>query len=72
MKATLTYEFNLPEDQHEFDLQTRASAMYSALWQISERLRSELKHAETPMNPEQFREYFWEVVRDYDLEGLEL
>ncbi len=38
MKAKLT--FNLPEDQHEWDNAIRADAMYCALWDLSQELRT--------------------------------
>lgn len=38
MKATLT--FNLPEDRNEYAMANNASAMYSALWDIQQKLRS--------------------------------
>jgi hypothetical protein len=44
MKANL--EFNLPEDQHEFDLVVNASGMYNALWDINSELRKIWKYEE--------------------------
>ena len=44
MKARLT--FNLPEDQHDFDLAIQGSKMYSALWEISQELRTLWKYEE--------------------------
>jgi predicted Zn-dependent protease len=38
MRATLT--FNLPEDRNEYSMANNASAMYSALWDIQQKLRS--------------------------------
>lgn len=43
MKATLEYE--LPEDQIEFDLATSASKMHSVLWDLDQWLRSKTKYA---------------------------
>ena len=42
MKATL--EFNLPEDNQEFQLHTKATKMYSTLWDFDIWLRSEIKY----------------------------
>ena len=53
MKAIL--EFNLPEDNQEFELHTKALKMYSTLWDLDLWLRSEIKYN----NQEQY-----EPVRD--------
>jgi hypothetical protein len=42
MKATL--EFNLPEDQAEFDLAVNGSKMYSVLWDMDQWLRAQYKY----------------------------
>jgi hypothetical protein len=43
MKAIL--EFELPEDNQDFRLATKASAMYSTLWELDQFLRAEIKYA---------------------------
>ena len=53
MKATI--EYNLPDDQHEYDLANSASDMYNALFEINEKLRSLHKYGD--LNGEQ-----WEMV----------
>jgi len=42
MKATL--EFNLPEDQEEFNHATNGFNYYHALWEMDQWLRSEYKY----------------------------
>ncbi|NBP03943.1 MAG: hypothetical protein EBU90_28370 [Proteobacteria bacterium] len=42
MKAIL--EFNLPEDQHEYEVATQANKMQSFLWDFSQQLRSWYKY----------------------------
>jgi hypothetical protein len=49
MKATL--EFNLPEDQTEFEIATNANKYYSALFNFQQYLRNKLKHEK--LTPEQ-------------------
>jgi hypothetical protein len=44
MKATI--EFNLPEDQTEFEIATNANKYYSALFKFQQYLRNKLKHQE--------------------------
>ena len=42
MKAIL--KFNLPEENQEFELATKASKMYCTLWEFDQWLRSEIKY----------------------------
>ena len=42
MKAIL--EFNLPEDQNEYQMANDASNMFNALWDMSQWLRKQTKH----------------------------
>ena len=64
MKAIL--EFNLPDDQHEFDLAIQGSKMYVALWDISQELRTLWKYEE--LSDEEFkiveriRDKFYEIL----------
>ena len=44
MKATL--EFNLPEDQHEWNNAVNADKMYCALYEIQQEIRRVWKYAE--------------------------
>ena len=42
MKAIL--EFNLPEDNTEFEMAVNASKMYSVLWEMDQWLRAQYKY----------------------------
>ena len=69
MKAKII--FNLPEDQAEFDFATQGSKMYSALWDISQELRTlwkyeELKQEEWDM-VERIRNKFYEILDDHQI-----
>jgi hypothetical protein len=69
MKAKII--FNLPEDQAEFDFATQGSNMYSALWDISQELRTlwkyeELKQEEWDM-VERIRNKFFEILEDHQI-----
>lgn len=72
MKATL--EFNLPEDQDEFNLATKAADLQSALWQMKQWLRSETKHAPDDMHEEKYnalmlcRDKLNEIVYDNNID----
>ena len=64
MKATL--EFNMPEDQVEFDFAIQGSKMYSALWDISQELRKIWKYEELSEEEfkmvEKIRDKFYEIL----------
>ena len=69
MKAKII--FNLPEDQAEFDFATQGSTMYSALWDISQELRTlwkyeELKQEEWDM-VERIRNKFFEILENHQI-----
>ena len=69
MKATL--EFNLPEDQHEYDLVVSASQMYNALWDISQELRTLWKYSELDEKEwkivERIREKFFDTLQENEI-----
>jgi len=51
MKAIL--EFNLPDDDQEFTLATRASSYWSSLWELDQHLRGLTKYGE--LNDEAYK-----------------
>lgn len=53
MKATL--EFNLPEDQAEYDIVINATRFYSIIWSMKNELRSKVKYAQ--LSEEQYKAY---------------
>ena len=55
MKATL--EFNLPEDQSDFDLAVNGAKAQSALWEMDQWLRSQYKY----MSDEEYSEDRYET-----------
>ena len=69
MKATL--EFNLPDDQAEFDFATQGSKMYNALWEISQELRTLWKYEELDEKEwdmvERIRNKFFEILEDHQI-----
>ena len=70
MKATL--EFNLPEDQAEFDFAIQGSKMYSALWDISQELRTLWKYEELNEDEwnmvDRIREKFNEIINENQIQ----
>ena len=67
MKAII--EFELPEDQEEYQMANNASKMYTALWDIKQLFRSTLKYNTTGLNDEQLEQ--WEAMRGEFFEILE-
>lgn len=50
MKATL--EFNLPEDDHEFQMAIGGSKFHSVLWDMDQYLRGKIRYAPDDMSEE--------------------
>ncbi len=69
MKAIL--EFNLPEDQADFDFAVQGGKMYSALWDISQELRTLWKYEELDEKEwdmvERIRNKFFEILDDHQI-----
>ena len=59
MKAII--EFELPEDQNEYEKANNANKMYMALWDIRQLFRSKLKYNSDGLNDEQLEQ--WEAMR---------
>jgi len=55
MKAIL--EFNLPEDQQEFDLATKGMKFWSILWELDQSLRSKTKYAPDDLPQDKYDAY---------------
>ena len=60
MKAIL--EFNLPEDQTEYQMVNDASKMFSAIWDMKQWLRSQTKYAPDSMSDDTYKAF--EECRD--------
>lgn len=73
MKAKL--EFNLPEDQQEFNFATQGSNWWSVVWNMDSWLRANTKHAPDSMPEDEYKAY--ERCRDklrelIDSQGLDI
>lgn len=55
MKATL--EFNLPDDQEDFQLVTKAQDLYFVILEMHQYLRAKIKYAPDSMSEETYKEY---------------
>lgn len=60
MKATL--EFNLPEDQQDFELATKGLKFWSVLWELDQSLRAKTKYAPDSLPQDKYDAY--QEIRD--------
>lgn len=60
MKAIL--EFNLPDDQQDFDLATKGMKFWSVLWELDQSLRGKTKHAPDSLPQDKYDAY--QEIRD--------
>lgn len=65
------FEFDLPEDQHEFDVMNQASKTQRFLWEYSEQLRTWQKYGHQFQDAnhavEQIREEFYRLLNNYEI-----
>jgi len=73
MKATL--EFNLPDDEVDFDLAVNGAKWMGTMWQLDQWLRSQIKHPTDSMSDDTYkafedtRDKLYEILQE---EGLKL
>ena len=69
MKATI--EYNLPDDQFEFDNAVKSNKMWHALTEIKDELRRIYKYEDLKENEfemvERIREKFFEILSDNEI-----
>ncbi len=69
MKAT--FEFDLPEDQHEYDVMNHAIRMQKVLWDLSEALRTWEKYGDPFTDARdavvKIREEFYRILNNYEV-----
>ena len=69
MKAV--FEFNLPEDQHEYEVMSQASKTQTFLWDFSQKLRSWYKHGHQFKDADdavdKIREEFYQLLNEHEV-----
>jgi len=71
-KATIQY--NLPEEQSEFDLANNASKYYSVLWDLDQYLRNFVKYPSDREDPiltdtmARVRDELWRLMNEHNLD----
>jgi hypothetical protein len=60
MKATL--EFNLPDDQQEYELANSALGFWNVLWELDQELRAKTKYAADDLPKDKY--YAYQEIRD--------
>ena len=69
MKATLEYQ--LPEDQAEFDIALRGSDWHYLVWKIDQNARAQLKHGEPTQEQAEAYQHLRDMIREaMDERGL--
>lgn len=70
----VTIEYNLPEEQDEFDQTNNAEKYYAVLWDIDQYMRNKVKYASDDTPPlyqeaiQMVRDEFWRLMREYNLD----
>jgi acyl carrier protein len=69
MKATL--EFNLPEDQNDYDLYKDAFEFFKVIWELNQELRKKIKYEELSEEEynvyEKINEFVAELINEYGI-----
>jgi phage-related tail protein len=69
MKAT--FEFDLPEDQHEYDVMNQAIRMQKVIWEFSQQLREWEKYGHQFNSADNavysIREEFYKMLNNYEV-----
>ena len=65
------FEFNLPEDQHEYEVMSQASKAQTFLWEFSQQLRSWYKHGHQFKDADDavdnIREQFYQLLNEHEV-----
>jgi len=68
MKAKL--EFDLPEEQPEFNLACKAGELHGNLWDLTEQIRTWRKHGHRFKDADELLDALWEYCIDHELLNL--
>lgn len=67
----VTFELNLPDDQHEYEVINQASKVQSFLWDWSQQLRSWDKYGHTFTSADdavdKIREEFYRLINEHEI-----
>ena len=72
MKAII--EFNLPEDQEDFDMFNQSTKMHNILWEMTQWLRSNTKYAPDNTSEDTIKAFYecqdklTELLNEYNIE----
>jgi hypothetical protein len=70
----VTIEFNLPDEQSEFEEINNAGKYYSVLWDLDQFLRNKTKYATDEVSKEEvnacyaLRDELWRLLGEYNLD----
>jgi hypothetical protein len=60
-------EFNLPEDRSEYYMASQGSALYSALWDLDQWLRAEIKYKEVDESYQKIRDKLYQIMDEHHI-----
>ena len=70
----ITVEYNLPEEQDEFDTANNAGKYYSVLWDLDQYLRNFVKYPSDREDPiltdtmAKVRDELWKLMKEHNLD----
>ena len=70
----VTIEYNLPEEQDEFEIANNASKYYSVIWDLDQYLRNFVKYPSDKEDPiltdtmAKVRDELWRLMKEYNLD----
>jgi len=67
MLATFEFDLEKQEDQEKFALMCNAQDMANFLWEFSNYMRSQLKHADVPDDLEKVRGEFYILLEEHNV-----
>jgi len=72
MKAKLVFDFNLPEEQEDFYIQSTARNMQRTLYTVSQKIREKIKYSELTEDEDrcwrEISEIFWKALEEESVE----
>ena len=67
-KVTVSTEFNLPEEDSEFNQAIQQTKMANVLREVAAELRKQVKYGEGKMGVIEFREIFYKIIAENALD----
>lgn len=70
----VTIEFDLPEEQEEYDIYSKATSLHACLWDLKQDLRNTRKYLELSVEEdriyEEIQDKLWSSIEDFEITHL--